>query len=87
MASTKDAGSPEPSTEPRTETLTETLEEKLGRLTTYRLRLSYTGSVVATVLLLLSMTPSLLPRGPLFQGVVSAACAAVGYMIGVFASW
>lgn len=87
MASTTDTGSPEPSTEPRTETLTETLEEKLGRLTTYRLRLSYTGSVVATVLLFLSMTPSLLPRGPLFQGVVSAACAAVGYMIGVFASW
>ncbi|WP_414122106.1 alpha/beta hydrolase [Corynebacterium nuruki] len=63
------------------------LEDRIGRLTTYRLRLSYTGSIVAAVLLFLSMTPSLLPRGPLFQGVVSGAAAASGYMIGVFLSW
>ncbi|WP_297008373.1 alpha/beta-hydrolase family protein [uncultured Corynebacterium sp.] len=63
------------------------MEEKLSRITTYRLRLSYTGSVVATVMMLLSMTPSLLPRGPLFQGVVTGASAAVGYLIGVFVSW
>ncbi len=56
-------------------------------MTTYRLRLSYTGAVVAVVLLMLSMTPSLLPRGPLFQGAVSGASAACGYMIGVFLSW
>jgi uncharacterized membrane protein len=37
------------------------LEDRIGRLTTYRLRLSYTGSIVAAVLLFLSMTPSLLP--------------------------
>ncbi|GEC85180.1 alpha/beta hydrolase [Corynebacterium variabile] len=70
----------------RTET-PETPETRLGRMTTYRLRLSYTGAVVAVVLLMLSMTPSLLPRGPLFQGAVSGASAACGYMIGVFLSW
>ncbi len=35
----------------------------------------------------LSMTPSLLPRGPLFQGLVSGAAGAIGYGIGVFAVW
>ena len=35
----------------------------------------------------LSLTPSLLPRGPLFQGLVSGAAGAIGYGIGVFAVW
>ena len=34
-----------------------------------------------------SMTPSLLPRGPLFQGLVSGAAGATGYGLGVFAVW
>lgn len=77
-----------PDTEPApTTVLPAALEERIGRLTTYRLRLSYTGSVVATVLMVLSMTPSLLPRGPLFQGAVTGASAAGGYLIGVFVSW
>ena len=33
------------------------------------------------------MTPSLLPRGPLFQGLVSGLSGATGYGIGVFAVW
>ena len=33
------------------------------------------------------MTPSLLPRGPLFQGLVSGAAGATGYGLGVFAVW
>ena len=37
--------------------------------------------------MLLSMTPSLLPRGPLFQGIVSGAAGAIGYLLGVFAVW
>lgn len=65
----------------------EPVREPVGRYTSWRLRLSYTGCIVGTVLLFLSMTPSLLPRGPLFQGAVSGAAAAVGYMIGVFGSW
>jgi uncharacterized membrane protein len=35
----------------------------------------------------LSLTPSLLPRPPLFQGVVSGAAAASGYGFGVFVAW
>ena len=34
-------------------------------------RYTFTGTAAGMVLLLLSMTPSLLPRGPLFQGLVS----------------
>ena len=45
---------------------------------------SYAGALVGTLLLWLSFTPSLLPRGPLFQGLVSGGSAAVGYMIGTF---
>nr|WP_245937840.1 alpha/beta-hydrolase family protein [Williamsia limnetica] len=50
-------------------------------------RYAYSGMAVAVVLLLLSLTPSLLPRGPLFQGVVSGGSAAVGYALGVFGAW
>ena len=34
------------------------------------------------VFLLLSMTPSLLPRGPLFQGLVSGVSGSIGYALG-----
>lgn len=55
--------------------------------TRYRRRLSATGVVVASVLFWLSLTPSLLPRGPLFQGIVAGAAAAIGYGLGAFAAW
>ncbi|HEX3289209.1 MAG TPA: alpha/beta-hydrolase family protein [Mycobacterium sp.] len=48
---------------------------------------TFTGTVFAVVFLWLSLTPSLLPRGPLFQGLVSGAAGAFGYAIGVFAVW
>jgi len=48
---------------------------------------TYTGTVFALVFLWLSLTPSLLPRGPIFQGLVSGAAGAFGYAIGVFAVW
>jgi uncharacterized membrane protein len=50
-------------------------------------RYTFTGTAVGLVFLWLSMTPSLLPRGPLFQGLVSGAAGAIGYAIGVFAVW
>jgi len=50
-------------------------------------RFSYTGLVVAVLMLWLSLTPSLLPRGPLFQGAVSGGSAAIGYCIGAFLAW
>ncbi|WP_372435984.1 alpha/beta hydrolase [Williamsia soli] len=50
-------------------------------------RYAYAGMVAAVVFLWLSLTPSLLPRGPLFQGVVSGGSAALGYCLGVFFTW
>jgi uncharacterized membrane protein len=48
---------------------------------------TFTGTAVGLAFLWLSMTPSLLPRGPLFQGLVSGAAGAIGYLLGVFAVW
>ena len=50
-------------------------------------RYTFTGTAVGLLFLLLSMTPSLLPRGPMFQGIVSGAAGAIGYALGVFAVW
>jgi uncharacterized membrane protein len=50
-------------------------------------RYTFTGTAVGLLFLFLSMTPSLLPRGPLFQGLVSGGAGAIGYGIGVFAVW
>ena len=48
---------------------------------------TFTGSAFGLIFLLLSLTPSLLPRGPLFQGVVSGCSGATGYGLGVFLVW
>jgi uncharacterized membrane protein len=48
---------------------------------------TFTGTTVGLVFIWFSMTPSLLPRGPLFQGLVSGLAGATGYAIGVFAVW
>jgi uncharacterized membrane protein len=48
---------------------------------------TFTGTALGLVFLWFSMTPSLLPRGPLFQGLVSGAAGATGYGLGVFAVW
>ncbi|GAA4609373.1 putative membrane protein [Actinoplanes octamycinicus] len=44
--------------------------------------LDLTGSVAATALVCLSLTPSLLPRTWLVQGLVSGLCAVTGYAVG-----
>lgn len=48
--------------------------------------LAYVGLVGALVFFLLSLTPSLLPRGVFFAGVVGGAAAAAGYGIGSLVS-
>ncbi|ANW66396.1 hypothetical protein BCA37_25025 [Mycobacterium sp. djl-10] len=48
---------------------------------------TFFGTAGGLVMIWLSLTPSLLPRGPLFQGIVSGACGAIGYGLGVFAVW
>ncbi len=50
-------------------------------------RYTFTGTAAGLVFVLLSMTPSLLPRGPLFQGLVSGVGGAIGYGLGVFGVW
>ena len=50
-------------------------------------RYTFTGTAVGLVFLWLSMTPSLLPRGPLFQALVSGVSGAIGYALGVLAVW
>ncbi|MGV0793362.1 alpha/beta hydrolase [Mycolicibacterium sp. XJ1819] len=48
---------------------------------------TFTGTAVGLVFLWFSLTPSLLPRGPLFQAMVSGGAAAFGYGLGVFVVW
>jgi uncharacterized membrane protein len=50
-------------------------------------RLDPTGLILGTAFAVSAMTPSLLPRGWLFQGVVSGIAAASGYGLGVVAAW
>ncbi|BCI54746.1 membrane protein [Mycolicibacterium litorale] len=48
---------------------------------------TFFGTAVGLVFVWFSLTPSLLPRGPLFQALVSGGAGAAGYGIGVFAVW
>ena len=50
-------------------------------------RYTLTGTAVGLLFIWLSMTPSLLPRGPLYQGVVTGTSGAIGYGLGVFTVW
>ncbi|MFC7533070.1 alpha/beta hydrolase [Actinoplanes sp. GCM10030250] len=52
-----------------------------------RFTYSFAGLAGATVLFCLSLTPSLLPRGYLFQGLVSGVLAATGYALGTLSAW
>ncbi|BBY31442.1 alpha/beta hydrolase [Mycolicibacterium sediminis] len=48
---------------------------------------TFFGTATGVVFIWLSLSPSLLPRGPLFQGLVSGAAGAIGYGLGVFGVW
>jgi uncharacterized membrane protein len=48
---------------------------------------TFTGTSVGLIFIWFSLTPSLLPRGALFQGLVSGVSGAIGYGLGVFAVW
>jgi uncharacterized membrane protein len=52
-----------------------------------RWRYEFFGLVAAVVMFCLSLTPSLLPRSYLFQGLISGVLAAVGYGLGTLAVW
>jgi uncharacterized membrane protein len=69
------------------ETTEETAPQKPARKPWWERHYTFTGTAVGLVFIWLSLTPSLLPRGPLFQGIVSGAAGAIGYGLGVFAVW
>jgi uncharacterized membrane protein len=48
---------------------------------------TFFGTALGLVFIWLSLTPSLLPRGPLFQAIVSGSAGAIGYGLGVFGVW
>ena len=48
---------------------------------------STVGVLLGTLFFAFSLTPSLLPRGFLIQGVLSGASAAAGYGLGVLSNW
>lgn len=52
-----------------------------------RWRLTLPGCGVALVFICLSLTPSLLPRTWLFQGIVTGISAVIGYGVGVLGAW
>lgn len=62
-------------------------EPQENKPTWWQRHYTFTGTVLAVVFLWFSLTPSLLPRGPLFQGLVSGAAGAIGYGLGVFLVW
>ncbi|WP_433757487.1 alpha/beta hydrolase [Nocardia sp. CA-135398] len=49
--------------------------------------LNYVGLVFATIFFALSVTPSLVPRDWLFQGLISGINAALGYGLGCLLEW
>lgn len=51
------------------------------------LRFNFCGLVVGTAFYCLALTPSLLPRPPLFAGIIAGISFAFGYGIGVGISW
>jgi uncharacterized membrane protein len=53
----------------------------------HRWHYGFVGLVGALTFFCLSLTPSLLPRGSLLQGLVSGITAAIGYGLGVLAVW
>ncbi len=57
-----------------------------GRVRTFY-TLNYIGLVVGLLFAFLSMTPSLLPRATMLQGVLVGLCFVIGYGVGVVISW
>ncbi|MGJ8582672.1 MAG: alpha/beta hydrolase [Marinosulfonomonas sp.] len=50
-------------------------------------RFSFLGLLIGGVFFAMSLTPSLIPRGFLFQGALAGVCFALGYGLGVLIRW
>ncbi|MEV6771672.1 alpha/beta hydrolase [Nocardia sp. NPDC051030] len=60
---------------------------ELGRAAERAVRPNYPGVLVAAIFFAWSVSPSLLPRTWLFQGLVSGISAAIGYGVGCVLGW
>ncbi|WP_182359361.1 alpha/beta hydrolase [Tomitella gaofuii] len=60
---------------------------RAGRWAAGLAKFDITGVFFATLFLCWSLTPSLLPRGWLFQGLIGGISAALGYGTGLFVGW
>ncbi|QNI08287.1 hypothetical protein GAN17_19965 [Mycobacterium kubicae] len=63
------------------------IEQRRARSPWWVRHYTFFGTATALVFVWLSLTPSLLPRGPLYQGLVSGCSGAIGYGLGVFSVW
>jgi uncharacterized membrane protein len=63
------------------------LPPRVARWIRYVPRLHAAGFVLGTAFALVSLTPSLIPRGYLFQGLATGISAALGYALGVALAW
>ncbi|MDT5349526.1 MAG: hypothetical protein QOH91_2813 [Mycobacterium sp.] len=78
----------EPAEEPAAATPSPAISEPQPKRDPWWVRhYTFTGTAIGLIFIWLSMTPSLLPRGALFQGVVSGCSGAIGYGLGVFLVW
>lgn len=59
----------------------------LIRVSSVLARFSFIGLLFGGLFFALSLTPSLIPRGYVFQGVLAGFCLAIGYGVGVFLRW
>lgn len=81
-----DTDSPTPATE-TDEAQPKPAAEPVAQPVWWARHYTFFGTAVGLVFVWFSLTPSLLPRGPLFQALVSGAAGATGYGIGVFGVW
>lgn len=63
------------------------LSPRLARLVRYVPRAHPAGFVLGTAFALISLTPSLIPRDYLFQGLATGISGALGYALGVALAW
>src|SRR6187402_1992407 len=62
-----------------------TKEHKYTKI--FNTRLSLAGTIAGAIFFALSLLPSMLPRGYLFQGLASGIAFITGYSLGVFIIW
>lgn len=63
------------------------LESSSRRLRSYIVGLPFSGMIGAGLFFALSMAPSLIPREPEIQGMLSGFTAAVGFWFGLAVGW